>query len=89
MIASTFVAGHRGLVGSAVVHRLQSVGYGNLVLRSRAELDLCSPTANAHSARRALNPALRVTEEALSLALEAQCHLARVRMKTTDTTSSL
>jgi GDP-L-fucose synthase len=35
-----FLAGHRGLVGSAILRRLQSVGYGNLIVRSRQELDL-------------------------------------------------
>ena len=35
-----YVAGHRGLVGSALVRRLESSGYQNLVLRSRQELDL-------------------------------------------------
>jgi GDP-L-fucose synthase len=35
-----FVAGHHGLVGSAIVRRLQSDGYRNLLLRSRSELDL-------------------------------------------------
>ena len=35
-----FVAGHRGLVGGAIVRRLQSAGLENLVLRTRAELDL-------------------------------------------------
>jgi GDP-L-fucose synthase len=35
-----FVAGHRGLVGSAIVRRLQSEGYNNLVLRTSSELDL-------------------------------------------------
>lgn len=35
-----FVAGHRGLVGSAVVRALRGQGYGNLLLRTRAELDL-------------------------------------------------
>jgi GDP-L-fucose synthase len=35
-----FVAGHRGLVGSAIVRRLQQDGYTNLVLRSRHETDL-------------------------------------------------
>lgn len=35
-----FVAGHRGLVGSAVVRALQRQGYGNLLLRSRQEVDL-------------------------------------------------
>ncbi len=35
-----FVAGHRGLVGSAIVRRLQDAGFGNLLLRSRTETDL-------------------------------------------------
>jgi GDP-L-fucose synthase len=35
-----FVAGHRGLVGSALVRRLRSLGFDNLLLRTRDELDL-------------------------------------------------
>jgi len=35
-----FIAGHRGLVGSAVCRNLKSNGYTNLLTRSRAELDL-------------------------------------------------
>ena len=35
-----FVAGHRGLAGSAIVRRLRELGYANLILRSRRELDL-------------------------------------------------
>jgi GDP-L-fucose synthase len=35
-----YVAGHRGLVGSAVTRCLRAAGYTNLVLRTRAELDL-------------------------------------------------
>ncbi len=38
--AKIFIAGHRGLVGSAILRRLQAGGYGNLVTRNRAELDL-------------------------------------------------
>ncbi len=34
------VAGHRGLVGSAIVRRLRSEGYENLILRSHGECDL-------------------------------------------------
>ena len=36
-----FVAGHRGLVGSAIVRRLETLGCRNVVVRSRSELDLC------------------------------------------------
>ncbi|MGI9257561.1 MAG: GDP-L-fucose synthase [Gammaproteobacteria bacterium] len=35
-----FVAGHEGLVGSSIVRRLESDGFGNLLLRPRSELDL-------------------------------------------------
>lgn len=35
-----FVAGHKGMVGSAIVRALQSQGYTNLILRTHAELDL-------------------------------------------------
>ncbi|MGQ0562841.1 MAG: NAD-dependent epimerase/dehydratase family protein, partial [Gemmatimonadota bacterium] len=35
-----YVAGHRGLVGSAIVRRLEQAGFSNLLLRTRAELDL-------------------------------------------------
>lgn len=35
-----FVAGHRGMVGSAIVRELQSKGFQNLILRTSAELDL-------------------------------------------------
>jgi Nucleoside-diphosphate-sugar epimerases len=38
--AKIFVAGHRGLVGSAICKKLQEDGYSNLVLRTSAELDL-------------------------------------------------
>lgn len=38
--AKIYVAGHRGLVGSAIVRRLQAEGFDNLVLRSSGELDL-------------------------------------------------
>ncbi|HEY4016018.1 MAG TPA: GDP-L-fucose synthase [Polyangiaceae bacterium] len=35
-----YVAGHRGLVGSAIVRRLEASGYGGLIVRTREELDL-------------------------------------------------
>jgi GDP-L-fucose synthase len=40
-----FVAGHRGLVGSAIHRRLETAGYTKLIIRSRAELDLSNQAA--------------------------------------------
>ena len=40
-----FVAGHRGMVGSALVRRLLRGGYVQLITRSRSELDLLDPQA--------------------------------------------
>jgi len=42
-----YVAGHRGLVGSAIVRRLQAAGYDQLILRTRKELDLTDQAAVA------------------------------------------
>jgi len=38
--SSIYVAGHTGLIGSAVVRRLHKAGYANILTRSRSELDL-------------------------------------------------
>ena len=40
-----YVAGHRGMVGSAIVRNLQAKGYGNIVTRTHAELDLTNQLA--------------------------------------------
>ena len=40
-----YVAGHKGLVGSAIVRRLKAEGCSNLVLRTRDELDLLNQSA--------------------------------------------
>jgi GDP-L-fucose synthase len=39
--AAIYVAGHRGMVGAALVRLLRERGFTNLLLRTRAELDLC------------------------------------------------
>ena len=39
--AKIYVAGHRGMVGSAIVRELTRQGYTNLITRTHAELDLC------------------------------------------------
>jgi GDP-L-fucose synthase len=44
---SIFVAGHKGMVGSALVRLLRARGFANLLLRTRAELNLC----DAHAVR--------------------------------------
>ena len=43
--ARIFVGGHRGLAGSAIVRKLRSLGYENLLLRTHRELDLEDPAA--------------------------------------------
>jgi GDP-L-fucose synthase len=43
--AKIFVAGHRGMVGSAIVRRLAAAGYTQVITRSRAELDLVNQQA--------------------------------------------
>ena len=40
-----YVAGHRGMVGSAIVRNLQAQGYTNIVTRTHAELDLTNQAA--------------------------------------------
>jgi GDP-L-fucose synthase len=45
--AKIYVAGHRGLVGSAIVNNLKAKGYQNIVVRTHAELDLTDTAAVA------------------------------------------
>lgn len=40
-----YIAGHRGMVGSAIVRKLRSKGYSNLVVRTHEELDLTNQAA--------------------------------------------
>ncbi|MDQ1430314.1 MAG: GDP-L-fucose synthase [Actinomycetota bacterium] len=53
--ARIFVTGHRGLVGSAIVRRLRSAGYGNVITATREQLDLRDQAA-VNSWFRAHNP---------------------------------
>ena len=43
--AKIFVAGHRGLVGSAIVRTLEAAGYTSILTRTSSELDLCDGAA--------------------------------------------
>src|SRR5688500_7733273 len=43
--ARIYVAGHRGMVGSAIVRKLKSEGYHNLILKTSSELDLRNQAA--------------------------------------------
>ena len=43
--APVYVAGHTGLIGSALVRRLRGAGFSNLLLRTHEELDLTDPAA--------------------------------------------
>ena len=59
-----FVAGHRGLVGSAVVRALSAQGYKRLIVRTHAELDLTEQTAVREFFRRE-QPAVVIMAAAL------------------------
>ena len=50
--AKIYVAGHRGMVGSAIVRELNRQGYTNIITRTHAELDLI----NQHSVNEFLLP---------------------------------
>ncbi len=43
--AKIYVAGHRGMVGSAIVRELNRQGYNNIIVRTHKELDLTRQTA--------------------------------------------
>ena len=43
--AKIYVAGHRGLVGSAIMRQLEAQNFSNVITRTHSELDLCSQTA--------------------------------------------
>ena len=43
--AKIYVAGHRGMVGSAIVRELARQGYHNIITRTHQELDLCRQDA--------------------------------------------
>ena len=43
--AKIYVAGHRGMVGSAIVRELRKQGYTNIVTRTHEDVDLCRQEA--------------------------------------------
>ncbi len=45
--AKNYVAGHRGMVGSAIVRQLELAGFSNIMVRTHHELDLCNQAAVA------------------------------------------
>lgn len=50
--AKIYVAGHRGMVGSAIVRELKRQGYENIITRTHKELDLCRQDASRHFSQR-------------------------------------
>ena len=43
--AKIYVAGHRGMVGSAIIRELERQGYTHIITRTHSELDLCRQEA--------------------------------------------
>ena len=51
-----YVAGHKGMVGSAIVRELQRQGYTNIITRSHKELDLiCQDAVNVFLQKKSRN----------------------------------
>ena len=51
LTATIYVAGHRGMVGIAIVRRLQALGCQNIVTATHAELEMeCNVIGAAHAA---------------------------------------
>ena len=46
--AKIYVAGHRGMVGSAIIRELKQQGYNNIICRTHSELDLTNQAAVEH-----------------------------------------
>lgn len=46
--AKFFIAGHKGMVGSAIRRQLEAEGYGNILVRDKSELDLLSQQSVQH-----------------------------------------
>ena len=53
--AKIYVAGHRGMVGSAIVRELKRQGYENIITRTHKELDLCRQLSRHFSQRKNRN----------------------------------
>src|SRR6266566_3636799 len=73
-----FVAGYRGMVGSALMRRLEAEAFSNVVTRERAQLDLTDESAVAEQ-RHPLGIRQRCAQTALSWKL---LHLSKVRAAT-------
>ena len=43
--AKIYVAGHRGMVGSAIIRELERQGYTHIITRTHSELELCRQEA--------------------------------------------
>ena len=51
LTATIYVAGHRGMVGSAILRRLRALGYQNIVTAAHAELEMeCNVIGAVHAA---------------------------------------
>ena len=77
--AKIFVAGHRGMVGSAIVRRLQAAGYTNVLTRTHAELDLTNQTTNLYGP----NDNYDLNNSHVLPALIRKAHEAKLRGDTT------
>ena len=65
--ARIYVAGHRGMVGSALMRRLTDAGYTNVLTRTHAELDLTNQSAVFRREREGRAQVKQLAQHALRL----------------------
>ena len=66
-----YIAGHRGMVGSAIVRELQRQGYTNLITRTHAQLDLCRQADVEAKKALGWNPAKTSFEQLVKLMVQS------------------
>ena len=76
--AKIYVAGHRGMVGSAIVRELERQGYTNIITRTHKELDLCRQDAVEKNSSRRRSPSMY----SLPLQRSAELELTRLPLPT-------
>jgi GDP-L-fucose synthase len=78
-----YVAGHRGMVGSAIIRQLQAKGFNNLITKTYAELDLTNQQAVKNFFQEEKSSSMAFSKFfSIRLAPSIQCRLVYLESKT-------